>query len=1078
MWFGRERRRVITILPHLLLLLPLSANRALGQADASASTAHDAAKSPPTTVPSAELTCASKTVNYITHTLPQQCLTASPSPLSTPESSSAAAAASPSAAESTAEAAAHDDLDADGNDLSTGAFMSFEQWKAMMLEKSGQDALEPRHHKSRDTHGGVYPGEDFDSLGDEGEVSFDFDAYSDRISEITSATRPSQKEKEAERQDDKVTYDEGLAQGYRSKDAGTTCKERFSYASFDAGATIKKASPGAKNPKAILVENKDSYMLLECAMQNKFFIVELSDDILVDTVVLANFEFFSSMLRRFRVSVSDRYPVKLDKWKILGTFEARNSRDIQPFLVENPQIWARYVRVEILSHYGNEYYCPVSLLRVHGTRMLDSWKEADPADLEVEDDHAKATPEASGESTDIVDAPVEEAEVVAPIQPENQTISLEQSDWVPYWEKSYFRHHYPFNPTCAATDARYYTLNPSDDNYERNTSAAVGSTKRVASHNSSTSFSGAISTGTAGRAAARTADSASSGGSEEASMSTAVANATGYTSTVTAPSESRSGSATPATTTPTTIVPPAAGKSGSAQSVSKGRTVAPTSMRPPSSRSTGSKAQQQPSGSPTTPRNKTTTASSSASPAPTVQDSFFKALTKRLQTLESNTTLSLQYIESQSKFLQEALARLEKRQVAKVDLFLDTLNKTVLGELREVRTQYDQVWQSTVIALETQREQSEREIVALSARLGVLADEVVFQKRMAILQSVLLLGCLFVAIFSRGAAGIESYYPSQFLGTAGADGADMDTGGGGNGSRRRGLSYYTRLASPIFPTTPRARQQQHHSHSHHHHAAGAGAAKDAHAHAHLMAVIETASPPTTNGTPPSVGRGDAAGARDLDGSPPTEPYYPDHLHHHHHTHHHQAHPRAEDTTPNQTPHSTASAPASTYPSHLRRHGSCPSPDRTAAAAAAAAAATASKLDASIDFAFRPATPSSTPSLPDAAYDSEPATPTTRRNRGLRPPAAADSGGPTPAIATANTITTTATTINAVSDEDGRGVAEGGNPSTYAEAMARRSERQLTPSEDDDIEYAPSLTSRSTSVHATRKPLPALPEDPD
>jgi hypothetical protein len=157
-----------------------------------------------------------------------------------------------------------------------------------------------------------------------------------------------------------------------------------------------------------------------------------------------------------------------------------------------------------------------------------------------------------------------------------------------------------------------------------------------------------------------------------------------------------------------------------------------------------------------------------------------------LQTLESNTTLSLQYIESQSKFLQEALSKLERRQVAKVDLFLKTLNNTVLSELRELRTQYDQIWQGTVIALDTQREQSEREIVALSSRMERLADEVVFQKRMAIVQSIFLVGCLFLVIFSRGlgTAGMELYYPNQFLGSN------------------------SRLASPSYPWTPHNKSRQ------------------------------------------------------------------------------------------------------------------------------------------------------------------------------------------------------------------------------------------------------------------------------
>src|SRR5690606_17520947 len=100
--------------------------------------------------------------------------------------------------------------------------------------------------------------------------------------------------------------------------------------------------------------------------------LELCDDILVDTVVLANYEFFSSIFRTFRVSVSDRYPAKV--WKELGVFEARNTREVQAFAIENPLIWARYLKIEFLTHYGNEFYCPVSLVRVHGTTMMEEYK--------------------------------------------------------------------------------------------------------------------------------------------------------------------------------------------------------------------------------------------------------------------------------------------------------------------------------------------------------------------------------------------------------------------------------------------------------------------------------------------------------------------------------------------------------------------------------------------------------------------------------------------------------------------------------------------------------------------------------
>ncbi|KAK7747101.1 hypothetical protein SLS62_009156 [Diatrype stigma] len=802
-----------------------------------------------------EPTCESRTVNYITHTLPQQCLTTSPSPPPTFEPVGVTATATATATTTTgadSSGAATDDaeLDEDGDDLSTGAFMSFEEWKAMMVAKSDQEALDAKPRKRQDRRAAEgQPGGEYDALGEEGEI--DFDAYSDKISEIAAGTRPSsQQERDKEEKGDlATTYDEDLAV-YRSKDAGKTCKERFSYSSFDAGATTLKTSRGTKNPTAILGESKDSYMLMECATPNKFFIVELSDVILVDTVVLANYEFFSSMIRQFRVSVSDRYPVKLDKWTVLGTFEARNARDIQAFLVENPRIWARYLRVEILNHYGNEYYCPLSLLRVHGMRMLDSLRAADPTDLEaeLEDESEGESEEASGstvleaEETKTDEKTIENVEnvneeatpvVVEPTASiELPTMQPEQSKWMAYWDPSYFRYTFLPDSTSPAAGSPYVSISP-EETSEQSAAAAKPRPLGTPEQTSGVTISNASVVETTSRSLTESPTSDLSGSDTAASSPETPTNSPtsdtteGALSSPTGASSlsiTSSGHVNVSATTPNNNddTPPTSTQSApSGRTVSNNNTVAPTSVvKPPSPSSSkqqsASKGGASPSGSSSgsgagsgsgsgsgsapAPRNNnsssssnsnpsgsgsgptTTTTTSSPPPTPTVQDSFFKTLTKRLQTLESNTTLSLQYIEQQSQFLRSALARLERRQVSRVDAFLDGLNRTVLVELRDARSQCDAIWQGTVLALESQREQAERELVALGERLGVLADEVVFQKRMAIAQSALLLVCLVLVIFSSrnggpaiaGAGGMgmgmgmgmgafESYYPSQFL---------------------------------------------------------------------------------------------------------------------------------------------------------------------------------------------------------------------------------------------------------------------------------------------------------------------------
>ncbi|KAI0405344.1 UNC-like C-terminal-domain-containing protein [Xylaria palmicola] len=833
--------------------------------------------------------------------------------------------------------------------------MSFEEWKAMMLAKSGPDALDAKPRRHKDGRADGAPGDGFDSLGDEGEISFDFDAYSDKISEIASSARPREHDKETKEQVEMVTYDEGFTY-YRSKDAGTTCKERFSYSSFDAGATVKKTSPGAKNPTAILVENKDSYMLLECGRKNKFFIVELSDVILVDTVVLANFEFFSSMVRQFRVSISDRYPVKLDKWKVLGTFEARNSRDIQPFLVENPQDWARYLRVEILSHYGNEYYCPVSLLRVHGLRMLDSWKQVDPSELEGEDENPPAVSDLANESVEIVEEPPVETEAIEPARAENYTVVTEHSAWAPYWDESYFDYAFPLASCWAREDVPSFDM-PIPNKGPHQTAPTepqlTGLNEQAISAMPNISSTMAAPKQTT----EPPADVPRPGSPISASMERPVSS--GVSTPTMSSSVSRDDTPIAAASSP---VSRSSNDNATIQNSLKNKSSASTSIKPPSSRSS-TKAS---SGPQTTVRNKTSTATSPTPPTPTVQDSFFKALTKRLQILESNTTLSLQYIESQSKFLQEALAKLERRQVAKVDLFLDKLNNTVLGELREVRTLYDHIWQSTVIALESQREQTEHEIVALSTRVGVLADEVAFQKRMAIVQSVLLLGCLVLVIFSRGFAGsaVEAHYPSQFL-----------------------ASSSSRLASPVLPSTPKAQLRS---------------------------------------ARPTMG---FAGEQSSAGNTPARTRVTSHSVQ---TELHAGNGRSSGRA-SEAQSRTSSKDAD---SHSRPRSLTPS----------RALSDPSGLD------FRPPTPSS---IDDMAYDSEPAmTPT-------------------------GDYFSAATSVNGDSSVSGAEADEG--PRSYPEMLARQSERQITPTSDvETSEYVMPRSSRPGLTHSgsTRKPLPALPEDPD
>ncbi|KAJ3397234.1 hypothetical protein HDU92_000114 [Lobulomyces angularis] len=146
--------------------------------------------------------------------------------------------------------------------------------------------------------------------------------------------------------------------------------ERFNFANFDCGSLILAANREATGATQILVKSKDQYMLNVCSA-SKFVIVELCNEILVDTIQLANYEFFSSMFKEFNVYITSKYPPKNNVWVLIGHFKALNVRELQSFNVSNPKIWSRYLKIEFLTQYGNEYYCPLSLLTVQGMTMME-----------------------------------------------------------------------------------------------------------------------------------------------------------------------------------------------------------------------------------------------------------------------------------------------------------------------------------------------------------------------------------------------------------------------------------------------------------------------------------------------------------------------------------------------------------------------------------------------------------------------------------------------------------------------------------------------------------------------------------
>lgn len=715
-------------------------------------------------------TCPFRTVNYITHSLPQQCL-ASPRGLSTPYTSddfvasSLATSSASSQLEDEARTTSISTVTASTNhitprlpqpietvvvnevvaaqstveedsELESGNFLSFEEWKKQNLKKAGQsehvgrrgqaDVEEPRHRSANVQNS-------LETLGEDGEIDIDFSGFVPGGPDQLAFEKTQPLTTAASEQDE----ENAPKVNKNKKDAGTTSKERSNYASFDCAANLLKYNKGAKNPTSVLLENKDSYMLNQCSIQDKYIVLELCDDILIDTVVLANFEFFSSTFRTFRVSVSDRWPVKTDKWKTLGLYEAHNTRQVQAFLVENPLIWARYIRLEFLTHYGNEYYCPLSLVRVHGITMIEEWKSDEGSAFENENEEAEQSQhEDEMQAASSVEAVATVSEIPPKDIAKSATLNTEGVNEKVVQIESSMSEQTLYESVISSTPASVIAM-------EAIMSVIESSDVCTPAEKPTNADTDQIQSSTITRRKNEPSPARSASTPQitvDINVSQVVADSKITTTTTETKRTSQN------TTDHMSAV--AVTENSSQSTPSQIHTIKTSSEKGALTPGTTNKA----SSASTVEKPRSSSTSSSSQPAvPSTQESFFKTVQKRLQMLEANSSLSLQYIEDQSRSLRDAFKKVEQRQLSRTTTFLEQLNQTVLYELREFRQQYDQLWQSTVIELEMQRERYQRDNEAIHARISILADEVIFQRRMAVLQMLLILVCLALVLFSRGA---------------------------------------------------------------------------------------------------------------------------------------------------------------------------------------------------------------------------------------------------------------------------------------------------------------------------------------
>ncbi|KAI0671164.1 UNC-like C-terminal-domain-containing protein [Trametes maxima] len=511
--------------------------------------------------------------------------------------------------------------------------------------------------------------------------------------------------------------------------------DRFNYASLDCSARVHSAHKSAKSPSSILSHKKDRYMLSPCAEKKQFVIVELCEDIRIDTVQLANYEFFSGVFKDFTVSVSKTfYPDDPDTWTFAGTFRAKNARGVQSFHPPSTlRDFYRYIRIDFHSHYGNEYYCPVSLLRVYGLTHLEEWQwetwdaesrakrsveEASPPLAMIAEPpqpvHASTSepeqaedgrplpvsnvgPPSPKETSDSVSADTPDGPSFAH---ENPSPTVYSPETIPKTADGLSTAHFESHTGTLATTPKTHSYSTLNDPSRPITDSVYNTTSTAVAHSPSIIIS--------------TSSSIASSSSSSSILSYIVSTVSDSHSSIFIDHHPDSGPSTASSYSPSpasSVRSPAASPNVSSLSV-----ISSSHSHHPHP----------------------------VPPASTGGESIYRLIMNRLTALEANTTLYARYVEEQTAGMREVLRRLGED----------------IGRLESIGKAQAQLYQRSVVELEKQTRRLESEHRDLVSRVNNLTDEVVLEKRLGIAQLCLLLTVLVFMALTRGSRG-EVVYPAR-----------------------------------------------------------------------------------------------------------------------------------------------------------------------------------------------------------------------------------------------------------------------------------------------------------------------------
>jgi hypothetical protein len=195
------------------------------------------------------------------------------------------------------------------------------------------------------------------------------------------------------------------------------------YAHKNAGAIILYSSPRFKGTSNLLVSDNDKYAISPCS-DKKSVVISLSEDILVKVIVLSNFEKYSSSVKEFQVLGSQHYDPgnSKTKWHDLGKYSAKPTSSGEETFELKEASWTRYLKFRFITHFGNEHYCTITQIKVHGSTMVQGFHEQyDPwmgVEAELDDVFEAETETGSEKEATSVIAEGEEESGATPVEEE------------------------------------------------------------------------------------------------------------------------------------------------------------------------------------------------------------------------------------------------------------------------------------------------------------------------------------------------------------------------------------------------------------------------------------------------------------------------------------------------------------------------------------------------------------------------------------------------------------------------------------------------------------------------------------